>query len=70
MRYNSLITLDVSYRFLDYAQASSTMVAPGIGAVGSVSSSMTAGEIFCMLRVYEPFQWAKHLRSRSFYLPE
>jgi opacity protein-like surface antigen len=70
LRYNSLIDLDMSYRFLSFAQASSTLTQPGVGGIGSVSSSMTAGELFFMLRVYEPFQWAKHLRSRDFYLPE
>jgi hypothetical protein len=31
---------------------------------------MTASELFFMLRIYEPFQWAKHMRSPDFYLPE
>ena len=70
LRYNSLIDLDMSYRFLSFASAPSTLTQPGLGGIGSVSSSMTAGELFFMLRVYEPFQWAKHLRSRDFYLPE
>ena len=70
LRYNSLIDLDMSYRFLSFNAASSTLTQPGVGGIGSVSSSMTASELFFMLRVYEPFQWAKHLRSRDFYLPE
>jgi hypothetical protein len=70
LRYNSLIDLDMSYRFLSFAAASSTLTQPGLGGIGSMSSSMTAGELFFMLRVYEPFQWAKHLRSRDFYLPQ
>ena len=70
LHYNSLIDLDISYRFLEFAQATSALSQPGIGGIGSVSSTMTAGEIFLMLRVHEPFQWAKHLRSRQFYLPE
>ena len=70
LRYNSLIDLDMSYRFLSFASASSTLTQPGLGSIGSVSSSMTASELFFMLRIYEPFQWAKHLRSPDFYLPE
>ena len=70
LRYNSLIDLDISYRFLSFAAASSTVTQPGLGSIGSVSSSMTAGELFFMLRIYEPFQWAKHLHSWDFYLPE
>ena len=70
LRYNSLIDLDMSYRSLGFAAGAATLRDPGLGGVGTLSSSMTAGELFFMLRVYEPFHWAKHLRNRDFYLPE
>jgi len=69
-RYNSLIDLDLGYRFLDFGPIDASLIQPDVGAVGTVSSKMTAGELFFMLRVYEPFQWAKHLRSQQFYMPE
>ena len=69
-RYNSLVALDASYRFLSFADNTATLTQPGLGAVGTVTASMTAGELFLMLRVYEPFQWRRHLVNRAFYLPE
>ena len=69
-RYNSLIDLDLSYRFLDLGQINATLAQPEVGSVGTLSSKMSAGELFFMLRVYEPFQWRKHLMSRRFYMPE
>ena len=69
-KYNSLIDLDVSYRFLDLGHTDAVLREPGLGSVGTISSKMTAGELFFMLRVYEPFQWRKHLLNPDFYLPE
>jgi opacity protein-like surface antigen len=69
-RYNSLIDLDLSYRFLDYGQVAATLNRPAADSLGSLSSKMSANEVFFMLRIYEPFQWRKHLWNRAFYLPQ
>jgi hypothetical protein len=68
-RYNDWIDLAMSYRFLDFDPINASLVQPGVGSIGTISSKMTAGELFFMLRVYDPFQWRRHLCNRNFYLP-
>lgn len=69
-QYNSLVTLDASYRFLAFGSATSTLMQPNGIASGLVSSTMTANEILLMIRVNEPWRLAEHVWNASFWLPE
>lgn len=69
-RYNSLVTADIGYRFIGLGTGKSRLLDPAGNQVGTLSSTMTANELLLMLRVKDPFQGLKHIRSRSFYLPE
>lgn len=69
-RYNSLVTADIGYRFIGMGTGKSPLLDAAGNQAGTLSSTMTANELLLMLRVKDPFQGLKHIRSRSFYLPE
>ena len=69
-QYNSLVTLDASYRFVAFGTATSTLMQPNGIPAGLVSSTMTANEILLMIRVNEPWQLAEHVWNARLWLPE
>jgi opacity protein-like surface antigen len=69
-QYNSLVTLDASYRFLAFGTATSTLIQPNGMPAGLVSSTMTANEILLMIRVNEPWRLAEHVWNARLWLPE
>lgn len=69
-RYNSLVTADIGYRFIGLGTGKSPLLDSAGTQAGTLSSTMTANELLLMLRVKDPFRGLKHIRSRSFYLPE
>jgi len=69
-QYNSLVTLDASYRFLAFGTATSMLMQPNGIPAGLVSSTMTANEILLMIRVNEPWRLAEHVWNARLWLPE
>jgi opacity protein-like surface antigen len=70
LRYNSLVTFDVSYRFLSFEQTRSTMMTPTKLSTGTLSSTMTADELLFMIRLKDPLQLMDHFLSTEFWYPE